>query len=400
MKTNVEKLKKSKIKLTVVVEPAEMAKHFREAYQHLAEGVKITGFRPGKAPRKMIEESIGVTRILTHALDHAFQEHYVIALNRESIYPVAEPKIVVNKYPTYGLSEDDVREGFEFEAEVEVFPETALGDLSKLKVDSGKPEDVKAADIDKIIDHLRRQKAGFREIDREAKMGDFVEVDFEGRQKGVKIDQMCSQHHPLVLGEGGLIPGFEEKIVGIKKNEEKKFKTTFPRDYHVKEYAGTEAEFTVKLNVLKEVALPELGDEFAKEFGHPDMEKLRAAVSQNLKHELEHKYQHELEEKVIGKVLPLLKVELPEGLVQRETDRIVKGMEKQVAASGLDFETYLTSMKKTPADIAKEMQPQAEKNVKIGLLLGQIIKDKKIDPNDKEAGKKALDFLVEQLTKK
>lgn len=400
MESKKEKLKGSKVKLTVTVPAADMAKYYKHAFDHLAPSVKIQGFRPGKAPRAMIESGVGISRIVSHALDEAVQDSYVEALTKDKLAPIAPPSIAITKYPEYGLDAEEVKNDLEYTAEVDLFPEVELEDYSKVKIEDKGIEKVKEEDVKKILEHLQKQKAEFTEIDRAAKKGDFAEIDFAGFDKGVQQEAMTSKNHPIVLGEGSLIPGFEDEIAGMKKGEEKSFKITFPKDYHAKEHAGKEVEFKVKLNALKEVKLPELDDAFAKNFDRKDMADLRAGIEESLGHELEHKHEHEIEEKVVEKMLPLLKVEVPESMVEQEVDRTIEGFRKQLENQRIDFDTYMKSTKKDMAAMRKDARPQAEKNIKVGLLLGKIIKDQKLDEKDPQAGRKALDFLVKALTEK
>jgi trigger factor len=400
MEVKVEKLKKSKVKLNISLSPKEMIKHFNAAYTRLAPSVKLDGFRPGKAPRTLIESSIGVTKIVSEALDLAINESYIKALQENKINPFTQPNLKINKYPTYGTTEEEVANNFEYEMEFATYPEVEIGDYSKVKIEKPKKEAAKDEDVQKIIDNLLKQKANFKEVEREAKKGDFVELSFEGSLKGVRIDAMCSKNHPLVLGENSLIPGFEDEVVGMKKGEKKTFKIKFPKDYHSKEYAGKEAEFAVELLNLKEVVLPELDDAFAAGFGEKNAESLKAAILKNLELELEHKAQEEFESKVIDKVVPFVKSDLPDEIIDKEVERMIEGYKKQLTGMGLQFEQYLKSTNKSVDDLKKDMRPTAEKNVKVGLMLGKIIDEQKFDGHDPEAGKKAINFLVEQVTKK
>jgi trigger factor len=287
----------------------------------------------------------------------------------------------------------------EFEVEIVTYPEVKVGDYSKVKVELPKKETVQEEDVKKILENLRKQKATFKEVNREAKKGDWVEISFEGSLKGVRMDAMTSKNHPLVLGENTLIPGFEDQIVGMKKGEKKTFKIKFPKDYHAKEYAGKEAEFKVELLNLKEVNLPEIDDTFAADFGMKNVDELKKAIENNLQEELHKKYENELEGKVLDKVLPLVKADIPEEMIDKEIERMLTGYQDQLKNMGMEFEAYLNSIKKSVDDIKKDMRPTAEKNIKIGLLLGKIIEEKKWDVNDPEAGKKAIKHLIDTLTK-
>lgn len=399
MQAKVEKQKKSKVKLTITVVPMEMIKYFDHAYGHLAPEVKLAGFRPGKAPRALIEESIGVTRILHDALDLAINDSYVKTLEENKLNPLASPSVKINKFPTYGQTEEEIKNPLEYEAELVVVPEVELGDYSKIKVEKPKADEVKKEDVEKVLDNLRKQKSSFKDIDRTAVKGDFAEINFEGFLRGVRIDEMCSKNHPIVIGDGSLIPGFEDSIIGMKKGEAKKFKIKFPKDYQKKDYAGKEAEFSVELVSLKEVILPEIDKTFAEAFGAVDKEDLSKKIEANLREEMEKNAEQELEVNIINKILPLIKADIPDEMIDTEVERILAGYKQQLSGMGVNFESYIASTGKKEEDLRKEMRPTAEKNAKVGLMLGKIIEEQKIDHHDPDAGKKAVEFLVKSLTK-
>lgn len=400
MKSKIEKLKQGKVKIIVTLEPEEMIHHFNHAYSHLAPEVKLPGFRPGKAPKKLIESTIGVSRILGDAIDMAINEGYIKTLQENNLNPITSPSIKINKYPNYGETAEEILNPLEFEVETVLFPEVTLGDYTKVKVDAPAREEVKAGDVDKILENLQKQKATFVQIDQEAKSGDWAEISFEGSLKGVRIDQMCSKHHPLIIGENSLIPGFEDNLIGMKKGEKKTFKIKFPKDYHSKEYAGKEAEFSVEVLELKEVNLPAIDDAFAADFGQKDAKTLRSEIEKNLGLELDQKYDQEVENKVLEKVLPLVKADLAPEMIDKEVERILAGYQEQLKGMGMNFETYLSSVKKTVEELKKEMRPTAEKNIKIGLMLGKIIDELKLDAQDPASGKKAVDHLIKTVIKK
>lgn len=399
MNSKVEKLPKSKVKVTITVEPEEMIKYFNVAYDRLSPNVKLDGFRPGKAPRPLTESTIGVTRIISEAMDDAINENYIKVLKEEKLNPITSPAVKINKYPLYGQIAEEVKNPLEFEMEFLVLPEVKLGDYAKIKIEKPAKESPKAEEVEKILQNLQKQKASFEEVDRAAEMGDMAEVSFEGFLRKVRIDAMCSKNHPVVLGEKSLIPGFEEEIAGMKKGEKKNFKIKFPKDYHSKEFAGKDAEFTVELNNLKKVNLSPVDEAFAADFGHKSVSDLKKAIEKNLELEYMKKYDTELESKILEKLLPLVKTDIPQELVEKETDRMIHDYEHQLQSMGMNFESYLKSMNKSADDIRKDMKQTAEKNVKIGLMLGKVIEEQKIDPQDPTAGKKAIEHLVMTMTK-
>jgi trigger factor len=240
-----------------------------------------------------------------------------------------------------------------------------------------------------------------KEVEREAKMGDWVAIDFQGKLNGVIQEKMVSKYHPVVLGSNSLIPGFEEEIVGMNVDEDKTFKITFPKDYGMeKELSGKQAEFTVKLHKVREVIKPEVDDKFAKEFGHDTVEDLKKALQDNLKQEKDTQAKVNLENMVLDKTLTIAKTEVPDSLVEQEIDRMFHRLEHEAKNYGLTLDQYLLSMKKNAADLRKEWQGQAEKNVKIGLILGEVAKREELDEKDPEVARKSVDKLVDYIVEK
>jgi len=399
MEVKFEKMKESKVKFNITLEPKELVKYIEHAFDHAGKDVKLPGFRPGKAPRAMIESSVGISRILSEAIDMAINESYMKAMAENKINPMTSPNVVINKYPNYGMTAEEIEKPLEFELTVTTFPDVEIGDLSKAKVEKPTKESPSEDDVEKVVDSLRKRKATFKEIDRAAEKGDFAELTYEGSIKHVKIDQMCSKNHPLVLGENTLIPGFEDGVVGMKKGEKKEIKLKFPKDYHSKEYAGKDAVFAVELVNVQEVIMPEIDEKFAADFGQKNEKELREAIKQNLSLEYDKKYEEELEHRILDAVLPLVKSDIPAEMIDKEVDRLVTSYQGQIKSMGLGFEEYLASVKKTLEDLKKDMRGAAEKNIKIGLMLGKIAVDQKFGGHDEEAGKKAIDFLVKTVVK-
>jgi len=398
MKVSKKDLKKGKYKLTITVEPEDLLNYNKSIYEKDAKDVKISGFRPGKAPRKLIEEAIGITKLLSESIDVAVQQEYYMAIQQEKMIPVGAPKVTISKYPNWGLELSEISSDLVFEAEVEVMPEVVLKDYSKVKIKKKETSEITKDDVEKILLHLRRQKANFLEIDRPAKTGDRAEISYQGSINKVKKDSMAAKNQPIILGENTLIPGFEQEIIGLKKAEKKNFKITFPKDYHAKDFAGKKAEFEVELVDLKEVSLPDLNDEFAKNFGHQNISSLKVAIEKSLKDEVAEKARQEIEAEVIEKVLPYLSVEVPEGLIDQEVDRMIANMSQQIENRGMKMDKYLESIKKTLSEIRKEMRNGAEKNIKIGFLLGKVIEEEKIDSKNPDAGKIALEKIISKVS--
>ena len=251
MKVTVEKLPKSEVKVTVEVDEQDLVKYTELTAQQLAKEVKIAGFREGKAPADVIEKHVGAERFRIYVLDNALSGTYAKAIVDEKIQVVTSPKIKV-------LSEKP----FKYEAIAALMPETTVKDYKKIEVPK-EAVTVEEKEIQEAVKDFQKYYATLKAVDRPAKKGDRVEIDFEGTDlEGKALDGTKSANHPLVIGEGMLIPGFEENLEGMKKEEVKSFNTTFPKDYHHKPFQGKVVNFKVTMRKLEEVILPEITEDF------------------------------------------------------------------------------------------------------------------------------------------
>ena len=398
MEIKVEKKSEGKIKFTINLSPAEMVKYFNKSYAKISSTIKLDGFRPGKAPRKLIESAAGLSRLLSSGLDLAVSDSYQKALKENSITPITSPNVVIVKYPNYGVSEEEVKENFEFEVEIEAIYDVSLNDYSDVKIKKPPLKKATKKEIEKVLEHFSKQNATFSEVRRGAQKGDRIEIDFDGYIKRVKIDQMCSKNHPIIIGDNTLIPGFEDELIGLKKGDSKTFKIKFPQNYHAKEYAGKDAEFEVRVRDLKEVALPVLDHNFAQKFGHNNMSDLKNAIELNLNLELEQEHRRSVESMVFDALIPKLNANIPNTLIEREAERILFDFSEQIKKQGLNIELYLKNIGKTKEEFTKEMWPQATKNIQIGFIMGQVIEKNKWDQNDKKIGGKVINYLINKLT--
>jgi len=247
----IRKLPKSQLELKITVPAKELEKFLDMAAEELSKDFKIAGFRPGKAPRKIVEQQVGSEKVLAHAAEKAVRKTYTESIIKNKIEAIGEPKITITKIaPGNDL---------EFKAVIAIMPEISLGDykksikgLKKSELEKIKPEEIK-----KELDILRKSRAKLITVSREARKNDYVEIDFdvfliEEKSASRRIEGGKSQNHPLTIGESYFIPGFEENLIGMKANDEKEFDLEFPRDYHKKELAGKPAKFKVKMNLVQE----------------------------------------------------------------------------------------------------------------------------------------------------
>lgn len=401
MKSKVVKYEKSQIELGIVCSAnvaQPIADRIIEKYN---QEVEIKGFRKGKAPQIMVIEKVGFGKIQQEIINAVVENGYLHSIKEHKFHPISQPSIALNKYSIKpdGVVEKDI----EFSVQVDTMPKIKLGDYTKIKIKDKKilEKDISVSqdEVDKVLKHLRQQKSQFKPVDKAAKSGDWVEISFAGKVGNITDERLKSEHHPLVIGSGAMIPGFEDAIVGMKKDEEKNIDITFPKDYHAKQFAGKPVKFNLKLHEVKEVILPELNLEFAQQFGQGDMKKLKTAIENQLKDEKKDVKQRQIESALLEEARKLLEVEIPDGLVKTETDRLVNKLKDSVEKQGIMFNRYLEMIKKTEDDLRKELLPQAKTNIEVGFIVGEVIMREKIDRQKDGATKLAMEKLVEYATK-
>lgn len=401
MKTTFTQLPKSQAKIIVKMSAKEVSGHVEKVIEKYAQHVEAKGFRKGHTPKIMVIDHIGLGRLQQETLDSALQDGYIAALKEHKFHSVSQPAIAVKKFSVH--QDGSVSEDLEYELTLDLMPKISLGDYSKIRVSDKKlfhPDiSVSQDEVDKIIEHLRRQKSTMEDVSQPVAKGNWIEISFRGSVNGVEQEKLVSDRHPLIVGSGALVPGFEDALVGMKKDKKKTITITFPKDYYAKDFAGKKADFKVTLHAIKNIILPKIDAAFAKEFGHETVSALRQAIADQLVLEKKAKSRQLLEAAILDQAKKLLKVTLPDGLVDQETERIIHRMKETVEKQGVEFERYLESQKKTHDDLHKELQPQARANIEVGLMLGEVIQREKLDLEDKEAPQKALEKLVAFATK-
>lgn len=397
LKVTKETLPKSKIKLTVSVPPALMQGFFSTVYEKLSKNIEVKGFRPGKAPKNLTIMQIGEGRLNEEILNTALQETYGQALKQEKILPVAPPKINITKMAD--LTTDNAV--LEYVAEVDLMPKVEVGDYKKIKLAKLKEDyKVSSEELDQVLSHLKRQHASFTEISRPAKIDDRMEIDFEGFDKGVRLDNFSSKNYPIILGSKSLLPEFEEKLIGLKKGDGRDFEI----EVKTKGEVGTDAKvgkadmkkikFNVKVLTLQEVQMPKEDDDFAKKFEKNTMDELKKAISEDIVKQKGIAENQKQENELMDELLKISKIEIPDSLVDQELDQMIERMKTQTQTMGMPFEKYLEQIKKSEEELRKDMSAQAEKTVKTGLILGEVGKQEKIDLKDKESVKKIIEKVL------
>lgn len=244
---------------------------------------------------------------------------------------------------------------------------------------------VEEKEIINALDYLQKSRAKIITINKPAQEGNRVEIDFETRIGGVQIENGVSKNHPLIIGEGRFLPGFEKELEGMKAGEEKEFLLKVPEDWGNKNIAGKNLNFKIKMNLVQERQLPEINDEFVKSFGKFDsLEALKKNIEQGLMQEKEIVEKQRIRIELIEKVVENSKIEAPEELIEKELENMVNEFKMNIDQFGMDFEAYLTQIKATADELKKGWREQAGKRVKIGLCIKAIADKEKILPSTQE----------------
>lgn len=369
-------LDKSQIELTIEVSLDEIKPHLDKAATQLAAKNKIPGFRPGKAPYDLVKNKFGEMAILQAAVDSVVSETYFKAVTREKIQTVGQPQINVEKIAP--------NNPIVYKAIVALVPKITLGNWQSLSV---KKQTIKATDedIDKTIKQLQSMNVKEKVVDRAIKKGDKAEIDFEVSINKAVIEGGKHHKYPIVIGEGNMIPGFEDELTGMKKDEEKKFSLKFPDKYFQENLAGKEHDFRVKVIEVYERDLPKLDDAFAKTIGFENLEKFKQQLTDNITQDKSTKEKQRVEAEAIKEIIKTSEIaDIPQILIHNEVHKMLHELEHSIMQQGMDMAGYLKSIKKTKEDLQKDFEPQALERIKGALILRQIAEEEKIKTEDKE----------------
>ena len=360
MQANLETLGSLQRKLNITVPMADIDVEVESRLKRLTRTVKISGFRPGKVPFKVVVQQFG-PQVRQEVLGDTLQKSFGDAVTQQNLRVAGYPKFDAAP-PVDGANE------FTYSATFEVYPEVVPGDLSKASVSRATLE-VSEAEIDKTLDIMRKQRVSYETVDRAAENGDRVTMDYVGTIDGVEFAGGKAEDQSVVLGEGRFLPEFEKSLPGMKAGENKKFDLKFPDDYAGKEVAGKTAVFEVKVKVVAAPKLPAIDAEFAKSLGveDGDIAKMRAEVRGNLEREVKARLKAKTKERVMDALVEVTKIEVPKALVSMEIERLQQTARQDLAARGIPVNENIP----LPADI---FEKQAQRRVTLGLILSEVVR--------------------------
>lgn len=369
---------KNTVELVVEVKGDEFKAAVDAAFKKNIAKMTVPGFRKGKAPRKMVEKLYGEGVFYDDAVNALYPAAYDAAVAQAGISPVDNPAVEVTSVDS---------EGFEFKAKVTVKPDVEVKDYKGIKAVKN-VYNVTETMVKGEIEALRKQNQRIVDVDREAKSGDTVNIDYEGSVDGVPFDGGKAQGYDLSLGSNTFIPGFEDQLVGKKAGDECDVNVTFPEEYHAEELKGKAAVFKVKVNNVKEIQLPDADDEFAKDVSEFDtLAELKSDIKKKLKEQKNAQSESELESALVDKLLENTEVEIPAVMISRKVDSMMAEFEQRLAGSGLNLNTYIQYMGTDLESFKKNYEPEAEKQVKTRLALEKIVELEKIVVSDEDTDK-------------
>jgi len=377
MKATWEKLEKNTGVLEVEVDAEQVSLALDKAFKKVAGKVNVPGFRKGKVPRSIFEAKFGIESLYRDAIDIILPEAYMEAVKETGIDPIDRPDI--------DFEEFSKGNPFVFKAKVVVKPEVQLGEYKGIEVPE-QSADVTAEEINSELENQQKRRAELIVVEEgTAENGDITIIDYEGSVDGVLFEGGKADNHSLELGSNSFIPGFEEQVIGMKKDEVKDIKVTFPEEYHSEDLAGKEAVFKVTLHEIKRKQLPELDDEFAKdESEYETLEEYKQDIENKLKERKLKDNEITIESTIIEKAALAAEVEIPTVMVATEVERMVEEFANRLRMQGMNMEMYFQFSGQNEDALKEQMKDEAEKRVRSQLVLEAIAVAEKISVDEED----------------
>ncbi len=371
----------NEVKLELTVEASKFDEAIKKVYFKSAKYFNIPGFRKGKAPMNIVEKYYGKEIFYEDAFNEVAPDAMEEAVKENNLEVVSRPDIEVTQI---GKGQDLI-----FTAVMQTKPEAKLGKYKGIEIKKIE-YNVTDEDIEHELGHMQEHNARMITVeDRPVESGDTATIDFEGFVDGKAFEGGKAEGHELTIGSNTFIPGFEDQIIGMKIDEEKDINVKFPDEYFSKDLAGKDATFKVKVHEIKRKELPELDDEFAKDVSEFDtLKELKEDIKKKQEKQNKDKEKYETEDAVIKAIVENMEVEIPSGMIETETENMLKDFEQRISYQGIKLEQYLNMLGKTRDEMKKEYEPQAIEGIKSRLALEAVIKAEKIEANDEEIDEK------------
>ncbi len=372
MKIHVEEISPVKKKVSIEITEDQVKKEVDSFYKDLGKKAKIKGFRPGKVPRDILKRYFK-DYVKTEVIQKLIQETYPQALTEANLKPVSLPIFDPGEFEDHKL--------FQYTAVIEVKPEIQLGEYTGLKIE-GKKEEVREEEVDGRLKSLQNLHANLKTLseERPIQADDYVVLDYEASLEGKPLEEGKAVNFTVEVGSGHFIPDFEEKLIGLRPEEERDIEVSFPEDYGYQKWAGKTISFHVKIKEIKEKILPPLDDEFAKDLGDSSLEELKLKLRATIEKEKEQALALHLKSQILNQLLEANHFEIPESLVEEQIKTLISDTKLRLAAQGVDFKTLGVTEDK----LKEDYHSMAQKQVKTFLILEKIAGQEGITVTDEE----------------
>lgn len=398
MKSTTKKLENSQVELIVEVEGDLWKEAQEKAFKKAVQNLEVDGFRKGKAPEAIAKKHIKNESVMMEAVEAVAQPALVSGIEENDIELVASPELGIE-----AISDTQVKLKFI----CTVAPEVTLGQYKGLDIEKAEVS-VSDSEIEEELEEMKQQFAELMLKEGAIEEGDTAVLDFEGFKDEEAFEGGKAENYSLEIGSNQFIPGFEEKMIGMKAGEERDIELTFPENYQVDDLKGQDVVFKVKLHEVKESVIPELDDDFAKDVdkeGVETLEDLKANVKETIKERKEEEAEKERENKILTEVVDAAELDVPEAMVEQETQRLYQDMKMRIEQQGIPFDQFVQMTGQDEEALKDNLKIDAEKQVRLRLVLDKVSEEENIEVSDDEVAKeyeelsKAYNMELEEVKK-
>ena len=388
MNVKVEKKENSKVEIEFTMDKKQFEEELEKAYKQNAKKFKVPGFRAGMVPRAIVEQTYGESVLYEFVIENTVDDAYRTAVVENNLEIVSRPELDIKQI---GKDKD-----FIFVVNVCVKPQATVKDYKGIEVKKVSTR-VTKKDVEAELEKIREKNARIVTVeDRELKNGDISIIDFEGFTDGKAFEGGKAENFELTIGSGQFIPGFEDQMIGMKVDEQRDINVKFPEEYHVKDLAGKDATFKVKLHEIKEKVLPEIDDEFAKDVSEFDnLEDYKKDLNKKIKADKENHAKIDMEQEAIDKFIEKVEVTIPEEMIDSEVDKMIEEMNANLSYQGLNIDQYLQYIGTTLDEYKKQMRDQAQRRIKLDLGLEYVAKEEKVEVEEKDIDEKIKELAAQ-----
>ena len=388
MNVKVEKKENSKVEIEFTMDKKQFEEELEKAYKQNAKKFKVPGFRAGMVPRAIVEQTYGESVLYEFVIENTVDDAYRTAVVENNLEIVSRPELDIKQI---GKDKD-----FIFVVNVCVKPQATVKAYKGIEVKKVSTR-VTKKDVEAELEKIREKNARIVTVeDRELKNGDISIIDFEGFTDGKAFEGGKAENFELTIGSGQFIPGFEDQMIGMKVDEQRDINVKFPEEYHVKDLAGKDATFKVKLHEIKEKVLPEIDDEFAKDVSEFDnLEDYKKDLNKKIKADKENHAKIDMEQEAIDKFIEKVEVTIPEEMIDSEVDKMIEEMNANLSYQGLNIDQYLQYIGTTLDEYKKQMRDQAQRRIKLDLGLEYVAKEEKVEVEEKDIDEKIKELAAQ-----